>query len=170
MVRLRPVDDWVTIREYRPEDLEAVLDIAVAAWQPVYASRQEALGDELFALFHSEWQADKRRAVREACEGAQSAMMCIAEVDGRVAGFASYYATTERRAGEIGNNAVHPDFQGQGIGTRMYYSVCDHLRALGMRCVTVETGGEESHAPARRAYAKAGFEAEFPMVRYYRKL
>jgi hypothetical protein len=39
-----------------------------------------------------------------------------------------------------------------------------------MKCVTVETGGEESHAPARRAYAKAGFEAEFPMMRYYRKL
>ena len=170
MGRLRPLDDWVTIREYRPEDLEAVLDIAVAAFQTVYASRQEALGDELFTLFHSEWQADKRRAVREACEGAHSAMVCVAEADGRVAGFASYYARTQRRTGEIGNNAVHPNFQGHGIGTRMYCFVFDHLKALGMDCVTVETSGEVSCAPARRAYAKAGFEAEFPMVRYYRKL
>ena len=160
----------VTVREYRSADLESVLDIAVAAWKPIYVSRRRALGSELFELFHSDWQSAKKRAVREACDGVDSAMVCVAETPGRVVGFASCYARATRRTGVIGNNAVHPDFQGRGIATSMYEYVFERLRQLGMRCIAVETGGDDSHAPARRAYAKAGFEASVPSVRYYRRL
>jgi hypothetical protein len=39
-----------------------------------------------------------------------------------------------------------------------------------MRAATVATGGDASHAPARRAYAKAGFAAQIPGVWMCRKL
>ena len=108
--------------------------------------------------------------MQEACGLADPSMVCVAEVDGRVVGFATYHAHASSRVGVIGNNAVRPDCQGQGIGSRMYEYVFDRLRELGMRCVSVETGGDDSHARARRAYARAGFKAWFPSIRYYRQL
>jgi hypothetical protein len=39
-----------------------------------------------------------------------------------------------------------------------------------MLAATVATGGDASHAPARRAYQKAGFEAQIPSVWMCRRL
>ena len=51
----------------------------------------------------------------------------------------------------------------------MYRHVLDEMRAQGARYATAETGGDASHAPARRAYEKAGFVA-VPTVHYFMKL
>jgi len=39
-----------------------------------------------------------------------------------------------------------------------------------MKVATVGTGGDPSHAAARRAYRNAGFDIEIPSVWMYRKL
>jgi hypothetical protein len=39
-----------------------------------------------------------------------------------------------------------------------------------MQAATVSTGGDPSHAPARRAYEKAGFSAQIPSVWFCRTL
>lgn len=44
------------------------------------------------------------------------------------------------------------------------------LRMAGMRVAEVGTGGDPSHAPARRAYAKAGFGPGIPSVYLYQEL
>ena len=44
------------------------------------------------------------------------------------------------------------------------------LRECGMCYVQVGTGGDLAHAPARRAYQKAGFTIALPHVEYYREL
>ena len=44
------------------------------------------------------------------------------------------------------------------------------LKAAGMQLATVGTGGDPSHAPARRAYEKAGFSVHIPSIYMYRKL
>ncbi|MCI0882720.1 MAG: GNAT family N-acetyltransferase, partial [Chloroflexi bacterium] len=62
---------------------------------------------------------------------------------------------------------VHPHFQNRGIGTHMYTFVLDWLKGQGMKVISVSTGGDPSHAPARRAYEKAGFTCAIPSVRYY---
>jgi ribosomal protein S18 acetylase RimI-like enzyme len=157
----------IAIRDLKPEDVGQVLEITELAWEPVYAARRAELGDRLFALVHPDWRAEKRAAVRQQCEGASGAYVCVAESGSRVVGFAAYYARPTRRAGVISNNAVHPDFQSRGIATLLYTAVLNRLRALGMRYVTVETGADAAHAPARRAYRKAGFDAVVPTVRFY---
>ena len=43
------------------------------------------------------------------------------------------------------------------------------LRASGMKLAGVSTGGDPGHAPARRAYEKAGY-TPFPNVWYYQPL
>ena len=162
--------DKLIVREVRPGDVPAVVEIALAAWEPVFESFREILGDDLFAAVHAAPRKEKARQVRAACAGADGALVCVAELDGRVVGFACFYPSVRPGMGEIGNNAVHPDYQGLGIAGRMYRHAFRRLRHLGMRFVKVSTGGDESHAPARRAYEKAGFDVDLPGVTYYRRL
>jgi len=159
----------VIVRDLEPADVAAAVAIAVAAWEPIFASFRRILGEELYAAIRPDPAAAKAAQVRAACEADSSAHACVAELDGRVVGFATYYAKPSG-VGEIGNNAVRPDCRGRGIAPRMYAYVQERLKALGMRFVEVATGGEASHAPARRAYEKAGFDIQLPKVTYYRKL
>jgi GNAT superfamily N-acetyltransferase len=75
-----------------------------------------------------------------------------------------------KRIGEIGLNAVHPAHAGQGIGTEMYDYALARMKEAGMTVATVGTGGDPSHAPARRAYEKAGFGPAIPSVYMYKLL
>ena len=161
--------DEIVMRELRAADVETVVEIAVAAWEPIFAGFRRAMGEALFAAACPNWRQEKARQVRAACEPGSAAGVCVAEAGGRVVGFVTFHAKASG-IGEIGNNAVHPDFQGQGIGPRMYAHAFERLRAEGMRFVKVHTGGDPAHAPARRAYEKAGFATRLPTVDYYRTL
>ena len=52
----------------------------------------------------------------------------------------------------------------------MYGFALQRMREAGMTAATVGTGGDPSHAPARRAYEKAGFGPALPTVYFYRSL
>lgn len=58
----------------------------------------------------------------------------------------------------------------RGIATQLYQHVFARLKEMGMKVVRVTTGGDPSHAPARRAYEKAGFSLRVPHVEYYKEL
>ncbi len=83
-------------------------------------------------------------------------------------GFVAVSLDKETRVGEIGLNAVHPDLSGRGIGTRLYRHAIEVMKAAGMKVASVGTGGDPSHAPARRAYEKAGFGPAIPSIWMYR--
>ena len=76
----------------------------------------------------------------------------------------------DKRIGEIGLNAVHPEHAGRGVGTALYEQILTRMRALGAAIATVGTGGDPSHAPARRAYDKAGFGPAIPSLWLYKLL
>jgi len=160
----------VHIRDLEPQDVERIVEIAVAAWEPIYAYYRQTMGQELFEIVFPDWQTEKAGQVRRSCRSQSSAQVCVAEVDGLVVGFITFYVHEGDRVGTIGNNAVHPQWQGQGIGPTLYEHVFARLRALGFQAVRVSTGGDLSHAPARRAYEKAGFDVSLPEVTYYHKL
>ena len=161
----------IMLRELRPGDEEAVARIAVAAWEPIFAHFRSVMGQEMFAAcYPNGWQAIKEGQVRSACRGEGGALMAVAEEEGEVVGFISYYLQRAGNVAEIGNNAVHPDRQGRGIGPRMYEHVLQRLRELGVQVVRVRTGGDPAHAPARRAYENAGFNVSLPEVQYYQLL
>ncbi|MGD2175947.1 MAG: GNAT family N-acetyltransferase [Candidatus Brocadiaceae bacterium] len=160
----------VAIREAEAADLERVVEIALAAWEPYFAWRHSVMGDEMFACFHPDWQAEKARQIRTAWAAETPGRALVAELKGRVVGFVVYYSDAEARFGVISNNAVHPDCQGRGIGPRMYEEVLGRLRADGCRFVKVETGGDPFHARARRAYEKVGFNLSITGMECYRAL
>jgi ribosomal protein S18 acetylase RimI-like enzyme len=166
----------IVVRPLSLPDVEVVVEIAVAAWQPIFAFYRRTMGDSLFAAAHPDWRREKARQVRHACAPDSPAIVAVAEQlphDGeasRVVGFVTCYADPSTGIGEIGNNAVHPDCQGQGIAQRLYAYAFERLRECGMRYVKVGTGGDPAHAPARRAYQKAGFDVSLPHIEYYRDL
>lgn len=162
--------DDVLIRDVRPEDVETLAEMAVAAWEPIYANRRRMLGDELFEALHSDWRRRKAQQARSACAAGSRTRVCVAEREGRPVGFITFSADEASRVGHIENTAVHPAFQGRGLGTRMVRHACERLKEQGMRFAMVGTGGDEAHAPARRSYEKAGFDIQLPILHYYREL
>lgn len=158
------------IRPFRPEDAPALEAIRQAAFAPVFASFREVLGEEIYRRTQAHEDAAQGELLASLLREGSAWEVYCAELDGEVVGFVSLRLDADRLVGEIGLNAVHPDHAGKGIGTSLYEHALDRMRAAGMRVATVATGGDPSHAPARRAYAKAGFDVEFPSVWMFRVL
>lgn len=159
--------DGVSLREGRAGDAEAAVAIALAAWAPLHEDVRALFGDDLYLTLHSHWQDRKAEQVSAAFRGDANTRAAVAEIDGRIVGFVTFSPRNRDGIGEIGNNAVHPDFRGRGIGPAMYRYVFAELQRAGVRFVAVSTGGDPFHAPARRAYEKVGFATSFPGVTYY---
>ena len=158
------------IRAYAPADLPTLHVIRAAAFAPVFASFRAIVGPEIAALgltTAEQEQADLLDAIARPDSGHAIA---VVEIEGALAGFVSWKPNIAPGIGEITLNAVHPDHGGNGIGTALYDHALAALKAAGMQLATVGTGGDPSHAPARRAYEKAGFNVHLPSIYMYRKL
>lgn len=159
----------VTIRPFADGDREALEELAVLAWAPVFASLRNVLGPNIDAILTPDWRRQQREVVRRACSDPDRETVLVAERDGTVAGFIAYVLDTDTLRGEVDLLAVHPTYQNQGIGTELNRVVIERMRAAGMRIAIVETGGDPGHAPARRSYEKAGYTL-LPIARYFMDL
>ena len=158
--RIRPFDD---------RDAEAVVDLSLRAWAPVFASLEQVLGSEIFRRMHPDWREDQQRAVEDVC-AAKKERVWVAEVEGTAVGFVAIELHhPERSMGEISMLAVDPDHQGSGIGTALTEFALERLEDAGMKVAMVETGGDPGHAAARRTYEKAGYVL-LPIARYFKNL
>ena len=63
-----------------------------------------------------------------------------AEQGGSIVGFVSVRLSLDTSVGEIGLNAVHPDWARRGIGTEIYRFAIERMREAGMRVATVPPG------------------------------
>lgn len=158
----------VAIREYRPEDKDAVIALSLRAWAPEFASLQDVLGTAIFDALHGEWRRYQAGAVSDTLE-AEETRTWVAEAEQRVIGFVAARRHEERRLGEILMLAVDPDEQARGVGSALTAHATDWLRDRGMKVAMVETGGDAGHAAARRVYEKAAY-TPLPVVRYFRAL
>jgi hypothetical protein len=41
-------EDAIEIRGFRENDLEAIVEFSLRAWQPIFASVRDVLGDDIF--------------------------------------------------------------------------------------------------------------------------
>jgi GNAT superfamily N-acetyltransferase len=157
------------IRPFEDRDSEAVVDLSLRAWAPVFASLEQVLGSEIFRRLHPDWREDQRRAVEDVC-AAKKGRVWVAEVHGTAVGFVAIEPYDPARSmGEISMLAVDPDYQGGGIGTALIEFALDRLKDVGMKVAVVETGGDPGHAAARRTYEKAGY-VHLPIARYFKNL
>jgi len=153
------------IRFAEESDCERVAELARLAWSGIYDGYKTQLGDEIYETVYEnplEIKAEKM------CSAVRDGRVLVCEIDGRVAAFASFLA--EGEVGALKENAVDPEYKGRGIAGRMYDAAIAELKSLGCTVVRVTTGLDDAHAPARRAYEKAGFEHSLSSIVYYKKI
>ena len=162
-------EDTIQIREFRDEDLETIVEFSLRAWQPVFASLRNVLGDEIFLRLHPDWRAGQADAVRSTCSD-EDRDVFVAVADARPVGFVAVALNAfHERMGAIDIIGVDPDFQRRGVSSQLTEFAAEHMRRSGMDIAVVETGGDPGHAPARAAYETAGFTL-LPIARYFRLL
>jgi ribosomal protein S18 acetylase RimI-like enzyme len=159
----------VMIRQARTEDVARIKEIAVLAWSPIYVLREHLMGRQLFHMLHPDWKTVKSSEV-ESHFKKYPQWTIVLEEDDKVVGFLTYFLDQGKKIGEIGNNAIHPDYQGRGLGEIMYREAIKRFRDSGMLYAKVGTQLDDAHIPARAAYEKLGFRPITRSVIYYMKL
>ncbi|HXY85901.1 MAG TPA: GNAT family N-acetyltransferase [Gaiellaceae bacterium] len=161
--------DEIEIREFRQGDLDTIAEFSVRAWEPVFASLRDVLGDPIFFRLKPDWKAAQAEEVRASCTSEERDAFVAVE-DGRPVGFVTVALDAFNEGmGVIDIIGVDPDYQRQGIATRLTTHALDHMRRRGMDIAAVETGGDPGHAPARAAYEAMGFTL-LPVARYLKLL
>lgn len=81
--------------------------------------------------------------------------LCVGELQGRIVGYAC--ASLAGRHGHLARLAVHPRFQGQGVGARLLAEAIAFFRRERVYGITLNT--QQSNVRARRLYEWFGFVA-----------
>src|SRR4029450_9381136 len=76
----------IEIREFRRDDIDAIVELSLRAWDPVFASLREVLGDPIFLRLKPDWKAAQAEEVRESCTSDERDAF-VAVVDGKPVGF-----------------------------------------------------------------------------------
>ena len=160
----------IQVRPYQESDLEVIVEFSLRAWQPVFESLRQVLGDAIFERLHEpDWTAVQAEAVRSSCTSEERDVF-VADANGLPVGFAAVALNAfHERMGVIDIIAVDPDYQRRGIATQLMARSAEHMRAEGMDIAALGTGGDPGHGPARALYEALGYTA-LPGVRYLRLL
>lgn len=147
---------------------EAVVDLSLRAWAPVFVSLEKVFEPALYQEWYPNgWRPEQQKSVEDTC-GAPDANAWVAIESGKVVGFTVVKLHTATY-GEIYMIAVDPDFHRRGIALQLTNFAVDWMKEQGVTIAMVETGGDPGHGPARATYEKAGFGL-FPVARYFKKL
>lgn len=155
----------VVIKKYDDKYENEVGEIAISAWTPLREIAKNELDDEIYNKVFTGWKDSKRKSVLDAMKSDDGHVAIIGD---RVVGFISY--KVNGIIGVIGENAVATEYKGKGIAQKLYKLVLDKMKEQGAEIATVFTGLDEGHAPARKAYEKAGFSKNLKHITYYKVL
>jgi ribosomal protein S18 acetylase RimI-like enzyme len=159
-------DDKRLIRPARYADIDEIKTITRLAFEPVSLDR---MAQDYFAtnLGDLEWHEYKNSSVGAQCE-ANIYQVIVCEVDGKTVGYATMALDFQRGIAEIGNNAVHPDFQGLGLGKAMQQEIMRRMLESGFNKFKVSTLTND--VIAQKIYEKLGFEKIISGIYYLKKI
>jgi len=159
----------LNIRPFTDQDLDEIVTLSLLAWEPVFDSFKQILGPNIYTRLYPDWRKTQKSGVVTICKDQEKNHVLVAETDGKVVGFLAYQLNKAEKTAEVQLLAVHPEHQNLGIGAELNLTALQEMKAAGMKIAVVETGGDDSHAPARRSYENAGY-TPFPIVRYFKDL
>ena len=159
-----------SVRKFERGDLKRLQEIREAAYKPVFRSFREIVGAEIAPTAMASAESEQSDYLEKICGADSHRDVYVFEENSKIVAFCALAMNHETKLGEIDLNAVDPDHQGRGIGAWMYSFALERMKEVGMVVATVGTGGDASHAPARRAYEKVGFGPAIPSVHYYKLL
>jgi GNAT superfamily N-acetyltransferase len=161
------------LRHARAEDLAAIDRLTVEGYAAIQESYVSMLGEQLYETVRHQpeltWEERKCGQNRELFD-AHPEQVWVLDRDGDVFGYVTFWLFPAQAYGHIDNNAARPDEAGKGWATFMYRCVLERFRELGLRYAHVDTGLDDAHAPARRAYEAVGFDRTVPGVEYWQDL
>ncbi|MCX8082548.1 MAG: GNAT family N-acetyltransferase [bacterium] len=158
-------DRGITIRQARFSDIPSILEITRLAFEGYSLGKiqEEFYGEKLGG---KEWYEYKNMEVEGYFKG--NIYCCIvAEIEGKIVGYATYYKDGERGIGTIGNNAVHPSYQGRGIGTLLQKEIKRRMEEDGFKRFSVSTLSID--IPAQKMYEKMGYKKVVDTIHYMKK-
>ena len=150
--------DAIDIREFAEDDLEAVVAFSLRAWEPVFASVQAVLGDEIFLRLHPDWRTSQERTVRSICTNDERDVYVAVPAHDLSASSPSP-RIVPRADGRHRDHRSRPRLSAAGSRRPTHRVRAAHMRRCGMDIAVVETGGDPGHVPARALYGDAGFTA-----------
>lgn len=154
---------------YSAEHRDALLDLALRAWEPVFPLLKPAVSAFVYRSFYPEgWRIRQSDDLGATLDG-EPENIDIAFIDNSPAGWVCTRLHPEDSMGEVYVLAVDPVHQGKGLGSALMQRSIERARSRGMRMVMVETGDDPGHAPARRVYEGSGFE-RWPVARYFKDI
>lgn len=113
----------VTIRRGNGNDLEAIRDVALAAWSEGY----DAFDETEVRRIVDDWYDPEEL---EAAFADAAVEFLVAEVAGSVVGFC--HGGIEEEEADILRIYVHPDHQQEGVGTALHDAFADRCRDEGV--------------------------------------
>lgn len=165
--------DGAVLRHAREADLPAVDSLTVVCYRAIQESYVAMLGAECHAAVRHQpeltWEDRKIRQNRDLF-AEHPEWVWVLDDKRDVFGFVTFWLVPERSYGHLDNNGVRPERAGQGWATFMYRRVLQHFLAQGLRFAHVDTGLDDAHIPARRAYEAVGFDRQVPTVEYWQDL
>ena len=157
------------IEPYDESQREAIVQLSLRAWAPVFAGMEQAMLPAVFRAFYKgDWRGAQRCAVEAACSD-ESLRLWVALEASALAGFAALRVHAEDSMGEVTMIAVEPGFQRRGIARRLIDHALAEFERAGLAIALIETGGDPGHAPARHTYEATGFTL-LPVARYFKAL
>jgi len=165
--------DGVVLREAREADLPAIDRLTALGYAPIQDSYVAMLGADCYETTHADpgqsW--DERKAAQNRRLFAEHPeQVWVLDDDRGILGYVTFWLFPERGYGHLDNSAVDPSRRGEGWATFMYRHVLDHFRSLGLRYAHVDTGLDDAHISARRAYEAVGFDRSVPSVDLWQQL
>jgi ribosomal protein S18 acetylase RimI-like enzyme len=139
----------IDIRRAVPRDAEQIADVHHQAWQGAYAGIIPHRA--LTAMINRRGSAWWANAIQRA------ATVLVVEIGGKIAGYATVGRNRARelpQQGEIYELYLRPEYQGVGLGSRLFTAAREKLAAHGLKGLVVWALEENDNALA--FYAGAG--------------
>jgi ribosomal protein S18 acetylase RimI-like enzyme len=146
----------VTLRDARPDDLDALVELERACYPPQQAYSRE---EYRYAL-------TKAKAVNIVFADPRIRGTLVPTHDVRtITGFVGAFHHRTHRLGHVYTVNVHPKERGRGLGRILMAACEERLRGLGMRRCALEVNVENEDAI--RLYERAGYARVERLKDYY---
>ena len=136
----------ITIRKMHYEDTKQVQRIAKTTWNATY---EGIIPLEVQNNFLKSNYSDKSMIQR-----IERSIVYVAEVEGKVVGFANYSTVRDGGKVELAAIYLYPEFQGKGIGTALIHQAVKELKGIQEIFINVE----KDNKIGMNFYEAKGFE------------